>query len=798
MPTLIIDGKEIDVKPGTSIMEAARKLGISIPHFCWHPKLPVAGNCRMCMVEVEKMPKPVVACAMPVGDGMVVKTQSPMALDARKGVMEFLLINHPLDCPVCDQGGECDLQDLAMKYGPDRSRFCETKRQVPDKDLGPLIETVMNRCIHCTRCIRYSTEIAGVEEMGAVYRGDHMAVGPFVEKTLSSEMAGNMAELCPVGALNLKPFHYQARGWELKRTEGICGHCAVGCHLRRDHLGGQVKRVMASSCDAINEVWLCDKGRFSYDGLAVERLRDPTVRRNQLNPTPVNWQEALDRAAELLKGVKPEETAGLAGDDQGAEELFAFQDLLRRGVGTPHVDHRLRQRDFSGDAIPLTRADLLMNTPLVKLPTADLIVLVGCDPRHETPLLNLRVRKAALNGATVISVNPRKLKHNLPGLREMVLRPGAEIDFLDLTLEFLKHGGGGTGDAGRLAAALHKAKRPAVILGDYAIQHPSAERLRRLAAALLDECNALGGQWNGFNRVSSRANAAAAQDLGVVPHRGPGYAKLEKSGHDAGKILKAAASGEIKVLFLLGCDPLLDGVDANLAREAMKKAKVIYLGSHRTPAADLATVVLPGLAISEKEVCLTNAEGRVQVSRKAVDGPVEAKEDWRILRALSDRFAQPLPYNTVEALRQAMAAADHRYQLSALDGGEMADPCDHSPVTIGLPLGGPAEKPHVGLTLVGEHPFYQGDGVARRSATLNRLDPGPHLRLNPAEATKMGVAHGQRVRVVQGDRTLEGVAALDPLIPEGTLFAGCGYEKALAQELIELNGGFPAVSLVGL
>lgn len=795
MPTLIIDGKEITVPPGTSIMEAARRLGVRIPHFCYHPKLSVAGNCRVCLVGVEKMPRPVPACAMPVGEGMVVSTSSPAVEEARRGVMEMLLINHPLDCPSCDQGGECDLQDYAMKYGPDRARFHEEKRQTPDHDLGPLIETVMNRCIHCTRCIRFSEEISGVEEMGAVWRGDHMAVGPYVQKSLSSELSGNLAELCPVGALNLKPYHFQARSWELRNAFGICNHCAVGCHVRRDHQNGVVKRVMADSCDAINETWLCDKGRFAYDGLTVDRLEYPQWR-SSAGLHRITWQEALDRVAELLKGVKPEEVAGLADDRQAAEDLFAFQDLLRNAIGTLHLDHRLRQRDFSADQTALTRADLLMNTPLANLPQADVVLLIGCDPRQETPILNLRLRKAAQAGAKVWALYPRRLDSNVPGLRTVVTLPGSEGVFLEQVLDGLA-GGAVEGDAATLAAALRGAQRPVVLVGDYAIGHPRAESLRRQAVAVMAACNALSGEWKGYNRVRSRGNAAAAQDLGVVPHRGPGYARLDKVGKNAREILEAAAAGEIKVLFLLGSDPILEAVDAGLARQALKKAKVIYLGAFRTPAIDYAELLLPGVAISEKEGSYTNCEGRVQRSGKAAKPPGEAKEEWQVLRALSDRFPSSLGYNTLAVLRAAMAAADHRYQVS--DPGEMRPPCDHSPVTPGLPSepAGMADE-GVGMTLVAVAPLYADDPVARRSATLAKLDQGSVLRINPTDAAQAGIGQGQRVRLIQGDKTLDLDATLDGGLPRGVVMGSLGYDPGLIQDLTTWQGEFPKVSVTAL
>lgn len=797
MPTLIIDGKEISVQPGATIMEAAKLLGVAIPHFCYHPKLSTSGNCRMCLVEVEKMPKPVVSCAMPVNDGMVVKTDSEMVQKARKGVMEFLLINHPLDCPVCDQGGECSLQDLAMKYGPDRSRYHEQKRNFPNYDLGPLIETEMNRCIHCTRCMRFSTEIAGVEEMGAVYRGDHMQVGPFVEKTLSSEMAGNLAELCPVGALNLKPFHFSARGWELKRTEGICSHCSVGCHTRVDHLNDQVKRVMARSCDTINQTWLCDKGRFSYDGLTEDRLTSPTTQSNGGDPKEVSWAEALDQAADILKSVKPSEVAGLASDtNQGAEELFAFQDFIRNVVGSTHLDHRLRQRDFSGDDALLTRADLLMNTPLAKLNQADLVILVGSDVRFETPLLNLRLRQATQKGARAFAIGPRQQKNNLVNLTDVVLRPGSEGDFLAQTLAAMDAPGNNE-QANQLATALKQSKQPALILGDYGVRHPDAESLRRHSVALLDKAGALSSEWNGFNRVAQQGNAAAAQDLGVVPHRGPGYKRIDNRGQNAAQILESAAQGTIKVLFLLGTDPTLESVDTTLARKALGKAKVIYLGAYNTPAAKLADVVLPGLTINEREATFTNMEGRAQRSLMAVMGPIQCKEDWRIFRSLSDRFAHPLGYNTREALQETIGKADHRYQLDGGNDSELSLACDHSPVTTGLKTLAASEK-RGGMVLVIEPSFHCDDPINRRSVVMAKLDKGSSLRINSNDAHKQKIQQGRKVRLIHGDRSLELIAELDPAIPEGVVFGRIGYIDALTQDLQDWNGGFPQVSLVGI
>ncbi|HIJ82909.1 MAG TPA: NADH-quinone oxidoreductase subunit NuoG [Magnetococcales bacterium] len=724
MPTLIIDGREISVKPGATIMEAARLLGIKIPHFCYHPGLSVAGNCRMCMVEVEKMPKPVISCAMPVNEGMVVRTNSEMVQKARRGVMEFLLINHPLDCPVCDQGGECKLQDYALKYGPDQSRFQDKKRRVANHDLGPVIETEMNRCIHCTRCIRFSTEVAGVEEMGAVFRGDHMKVVPRLgQRPLSSELAGNMAEICPVGALNLKPFHFRARGWELHRAQGICPHCAVGCHVRVDHRQNSIYRIKTRKCPSINGEWLCDKGRFAYEGMVVGRLQVPMM---VLEPgeglVEVSWSQALDRVSEIIKGVKPEEVAGLAGAwGLGAEELYAFQDFLRQVVGTSHLDYRLSQKDFSADDIPLARSDLMLNTPLEAMEKADCIFLVGADPRFEMPLLNVRLRKASLDGASVWSLGTRHLLANLENLEETIVSPGEEVDFLRKVLSAMTTKRGSKA-ALAVGNALRKAERPVVLLGRSAVNHAQAETLRRLVVAILGKAEAVAAGWNGYNRMVAEANAAAAEDMGVVPHRGPGYRVVDRMGMNAGEIL---AGGKIKVLFLLGVD--LEN-DSRVAAAIQAGTRVIFMGAFASSVAEKAQVVLPGLVHGEKSGTLTNGEGRVQRNDRVVNGPLTAKEDWRILRALSQRFARVLPYDDLKGLREAMGRADGRYDPAVVDSEKVSMACDHGAgVTQGLDPGSEAKSgvKDVGEPeMVWEPSFYRETPVTRGSPTLSRLHGG--------------------------------------------------------------------------
>ncbi|MBF0146885.1 MAG: NADH-quinone oxidoreductase subunit NuoG [Magnetococcales bacterium] len=786
MPTLIIDDREISVKPGATIMEAARLLGIQIPHFCYHPGLSVAGNCRMCMVEVEKMPKPVISCAMPVNEGMVVRTNSEMVKKARRGVMEFLLINHPLDCPVCDQGGECKLQDYALKYGPDRSRFQDRKRTVPNPDMGPVIETEMNRCIQCTRCIRFSTEVAGVEEMGAIFRGDHMKVVPYLnEQALSSELSGNLAEICPVGALNLKPFHFRARGWELSRKDGICPHCAVGCHTRVDFMNDQIYRIKARSCAGINQEWLCDKGRFAYEGMEEGRLQVPMVVAESGGPLiEVSWAQALDRAAELLKGVAPEEVAGLAGAwGQGAEELYAFQDFLRHSVGTPHLDHRLQQKDFSADTSALTRADLMLNTPLAEMETADAIFLVGADPRHEMPILNVRLRKASLNGASVWSMGPCHLEANLEHLEEKVVFPGEEADFLRKVLQAMTTRRGSR-SAMAWAGALRKAKRPVILLGRYAIDHPQAELLRRLVVALLGKAESVVEGWNGYNRMVAEGNAAAAEDMGVVPHRGPGHTPAAHVGMNTREILANAVRGGIKVLFLMGVDTENEEIDAPLAEAVLAGTRVIHLGAFNSRVAEAADVVLPGLVHGERSSTLTNGEGRVQRSERVVNGPLTAKEDWRILRALSQRFARVLPYDDLKELRAAMGRADGRYDPAVVDSGLLAKGCDHgAEVTRNLEfvaeisaVEGDANR----LALVFEPSFHQDTPVARRSPTMTRLERGVAFRIGSKDARKYGIVSGGKVYVECNGRSVVVTATVDERMEAGIL---------LGTQLRGLGGG---------
>jgi NADH-quinone oxidoreductase subunit G len=619
MPKVTIDGMELEVAPGTTILQACQQAGVEIPHFCYHERLQIAGNCRMCLVEVERSPKPVASCAMPVADGNVILTQSEKARKARHGVMEMLLLNHPLDCPICDQGGECDLQDQAMAYGFDRGRFDEGKRAVRDKDFGPLVATSMNRCIHCTRCIRFLTEIAGVEELGATGRGEAMEITTYVERALGSELSANIVDLCPVGALTSKPYAFVARPWELRKTEAVDVLDAVGSNIRIDARGAQVLRVLPRLNEDVNEEWLSDKSRFAADGLVHRRLDRPYIRRGG-RLVEAEWREALDLVADRLKATPPERIAAIAGDLCDAEAMFALKELAG-GLGAQSLD--CRQDGARLD--PACRAGYLFNTTIAGIERADACLLVGTNPRWEAALINARLRKRYLRG----------------GLRVAAIGP-----LLNLTYPAEPLGDGG---AALTALAqgnhpwievLRKAAAPMLIVGQGALRRPDGDRVLGAARAVAEGCGMIRDDWNGFNVLHLAAARVAGLDLGFVP--GPG-------GGNTAEILAGCKSGATEVLYLLGAD------ECDLADSG--GAFVVYQGHHGDRGAACADVILPGSAYTEKDASWVNTEGRVQLGRRATFPPGEAREDWAILRALSGALGRPLPFDSLPALRARMCAA---------------------------------------------------------------------------------------------------------------------------------------------
>ncbi len=620
MPKLTINGIAVEVPVGTTVLQACQQAGVEVAHFCFHERLAIAGNCRMCLVEQEKAPKPIASCAMPVAEGMVIHTDSDKAKKARHGVMEFLLINHPLDCPICDQGGECDLQDQAMAYGFDRGRFLENKRAVKDKDFGPLVATSMTRCIHCTRCVRFLTDVAGVEELGATGRGESMEIGTYIERALTSELSANIIDLCPVGALTSKPYAFSARPWELRKTESVDVLDAVGSNIRIDSRGPQVLRVLPRLNEDVNEEWISDKTRFAVDGLTRRRLDRPYVRRDG-KLVEAEWSEAFAFIAGRLKGVPGGRMAAIAGDLVDCEAMLALKELMA-ALGSANLD--CRQDGAALD--PGCRAGYLFNTTIAGIGQADACLLIGTNPRREAPILNARLRKRWLQG----------------GFKPAAIGPAVDLTFPVAML--------GTGPGALLAlvegkhewwSTLQTAKNPMLILGQGALTRPDGTAILALARQLAERAGMVRDGWNGFNLLHRAAARVGGLDLGFVP--GPG-------GRGTAGILGGCESGEIEIVYLLGADE----IDARRLGQAF----VIYQGHHGDAGAHRADVVLPGAAYTEKDATYVNTEGRVQLGRRAVFPPGDAREDWKILRALSDALGCKLPYDSLPQLRKRMLVAN--------------------------------------------------------------------------------------------------------------------------------------------
>ena len=618
MPVLTIDGIEVEVEKGTSILQACEKLGIEIPRFCYHDRLSVPANCRMCLVDLEKAPKPVASCAMPCGDGMVVHTKNEKVQKARKGVMEFLLINHPLDCPICDQGGECDLQDQAVAYGFDRTRYAEAKRAVKDKELGPLIKTIMTRCIHCTRCVRFGEEIAGVPDMGLLNRGADVEIGTYVEKAVASELSGNMIDVCPVGALTSKPYAFHARPWELKKTHSIDVMDAVGSNIRVDVKGREVMRVLPSLHEGINEEWISDKTRFSYDGLKYRRLDRPYVRNKKGKLEEATWEEAFDAIFDAMKKVTPEQMAAIVGDMADCESIKALKDLMV-DLGVTNLDCRIDGADLDAS----NRGSYLFNTTIEGLDEADAILIIGANPRVEATMVNARIKKANYNRKVPVAL----IGKDQPDLTYPYEYLGAGAESVEALLK-ARSG---------FAKTLKDAQNPVIILGAGALTRSDAQAVQAVVATLAEKVGAIRDDWNGYNILHTDAARVGALDLGFVPGKG---------GKSYAQIIKAAEKGDIKFTYLLGVDT------ADVAR--LEKSFVVYQGHTGDLGAHEADVILPGVAYTEKNATYVNMEGRVQQARKAADAPGDAKDDWRIIRALSDVLGLTLPYDDLSSLRQAM------------------------------------------------------------------------------------------------------------------------------------------------
>ena len=606
MPKLTIDGIEVEVEDGLTVLQACEIAGQEIPRFCYHERLSIAGNCRMCLVEMERSSKPIASCAMPVGEGMVITTNSDTIINARKGVMEFLLINHPLDCPICDQGGECDLQDQALSFGGDRSRYAETKRAVKDKNLGPLVSTVMTRCIHCTRCIRFATEIAGVPELGATGRGEHMEVGTYVEKTLSSELSANIIDLCPVGALTSKPYAFNARSWELKKTESIDVMDALGSNIRIDTRGTEVLRVIPRNNDDVNEEWISDKTRFACDGLRRQRLDRPFVRKNG-KLEACSWTAAFKAIAKKIKGIDGKKIAAIAGDQADCESMYSLKSLLIK-LGSSNVECRQDGSKVGKGS----RSGYLFNSTIAGLEKTDAILIVGSNPRIESPVLNARIRKRFLQGGLKVALIGEQvdLTYNY---RYLGVGPDTLLDVASGSNKFFK--------------ILKKAKYPMIILGSSALSREDGEAVLGSARKIAEDTGMILEEWNGFNVLHTAASRVGGLDLGFVPEQNFLF-------------------NEINVFFLLGVD--------EIDMKTLGDGFAIYIGHHGDAGAHRADVILPGAAYTEKNATYINLEGRAQRTQLATFPVGEAREDWAIIRALSTELGVTLPFDTLEDLRLEM------------------------------------------------------------------------------------------------------------------------------------------------
>jgi len=618
MPKLTIDGKEIEVEAGLTVLQACELAGAEVPRFCYHERLPLSGNCRMCLVDMERAPKPVASCCMPVAEGQVVHTNTEKVKKMRESVMEFLLINHPLDCPICDQGGECDLQDQAVAFGSGLSRYTETKRAVPEKNFSPLIRGVMTRCIHCTRCVRFASEIAGSPELGGVYRGEHLEIGTYVDNAISSELSGNMIDLCPVGALTSAPYAFQARPWELKKTESIDVLDAVGCNIRVDTRGNEVMRIVPRLHEDVNEEWLGDKSRFACDGLGRQRLDKPYVKKDG-KLQPATWDEAFAAIKAKVDGMDGSKIAALAGDTVDVEAMMALKDLLAN-LGSHTMD--CRQEGSAVD--PSVRTSYLFNTTIAGIEDADALLIIGSNPRIEAPVLNARIRKRYLAGSFPVGVVGPKAdltyKHEHFGDDATILN-----DIASGKHEFAK--------------VLKTAKKPMVIIGAGALMRTDGAAILAVAKTIADTTGMVTDGWNGFNVLQTAASRVGGLDIGFAP---------EKGGLDTAGILDACGEGKIEVLYLLGAD--------GMEPAKLSDTFIIYQGHHGDSGAHMADVILPGAAYTEKNATYVNTEGRVQRGHLAVFAPGEAKEDWAIVRALSGVLGKTLTYNTLAEVRTRMVA----------------------------------------------------------------------------------------------------------------------------------------------
>ena len=597
MLKLKVNNIDTEVEEGLTVLQACEQAGVEIPRFCYHEKLSIAGNCRMCLVEIEKSPKPIASCAMPATDGMNIKTNTPFVEKARKGVMEFLLANHPLDCPVCDQGGECDLQDQSMFYGIDKSRYKENKRAVPEKNMGPLIKTQMTRCIHCTRCIRFATEVAGVPELGAIGRGENMEITTYLERSMESELSANVIDLCPVGALTSKPYVFEARPWELKKTETIDVMDAVGSNIRVDTYGWEVKRILPRINEDINEEWISDKTRYACDGLLNQRLDTPFIKYKNGKFDKASWKEVYNIIKEKIKSTESTKICGFTGDLINMETLYIFKEFFNKSLNSKNLESRTNHVYLN----PEKRENYLFNSSINGIEESDFIFLIGTNPRFEATILNSRIRKSYLKNKTeIISLN------NIGDLTYPYKKLEGNIDIIKEIIN----------DQHLVSEKIKEAKKPIIIFGQSALESKSGKYIFESIKSYLIKNKKISGEWNSLNTISENASTVGSLDLGIY-----------KTKDGSNEVLTNLENHKYELVYLLGQDSL---------KFKKQNEFIIYQGSHGDRGAEIADIILPGCAYTEQNGYFTNLEGKLQKAFKASYPPGEAKEDWQIINELSE------------------------------------------------------------------------------------------------------------------------------------------------------------------
>lgn len=779
--TIEVDGQTLSADKGQMLIEVTDANDIYVPRFCYHNKLTIAANCRMCLVEVEKAPKALPACATPVMDGMVVKTRSKAAIDAQKSVMEFLLINHPLDCPICDQGGECELQDLAMGYGQDVSRYQEKKRVVKDKNIGPLIQTDLTRCIHCTRCVRFGEEISGIRELGATGRGENMEIGTYIEKSVSSEMSGNVIDLCPVGALTSKPFRYSARTWELEQKDAIAPHDSVGSNIHVHVKGNEVKRVVPANNESINEVWLSDRDRFSYEAVySDDRLQTPMVKENGVWHE-VDWETALDVIKSslqvLIDSNETNQIGALASASSTVEELYLLQKLMR-GIGSNNIDTRLKQSDFNGQD---TAPDFpYLGQSISDFESTQAALLIGSYVRKEQPIINHRLRKAVLKGAAVMVVNPVDYDFNYPIESKCIVSPDMMATELAAVLKVLVESTNTDIDYQTkqcienvtvndnhksIADKLSSTENAIVLLGNLATAHPQYSMLRSLAGLIAKLSNSKLGY------LSENANTSGAWLAGAVPHRLAGANASDSTGMNTQEMLSA----NLKAYILMGIEPELDCYDSRLARNAMKSADfVVSLTAFRSDEMnDYADVLLPISLFTETSGTYINNEGTSQSFAGVVSPLAEARPAWKVLRVLGNYF-----------------------ELDGFDYQSSTDVLDETMQVIGdinydnseqWSVSGSINSGENGLQRISETPMNMIDALCRRAVSLQKTSDVSDgaIHLNETSARNNNLNHDDTAKVEQDESSVNLKVVIDDRVPDN-----CVLIQSAHPNQIELGTAF--------